>query len=273
MNASTTTLGAPSPPTPLWAAGLLSLILHAALLATLGSVLTSAWRSADFTAFSGSGTPLQAVLAPPAPPAESEPPPAPQAEIATPAPASPPVAPAPAPAAPAAPAPVPPAPAAPPAVAPAPPPPGLTQPGTGQVDAPRRPAPLPTDSGDVAVGPAADPSGFGPVTAARLALQFPVRPGRLPRLARTLTVVYPEAALRERASTQVAALLLLDAKGTVVETVIEPDDPVFAPAVREALASAVFLPAQAADAPVPYWIALEFVFAVDPIKPNPSTPN
>ncbi|MBK9677174.1 MAG: hypothetical protein IPO82_18765 [Betaproteobacteria bacterium] len=250
----------------------MSLILHAALLATLGSVLTSAWRGADFTAFSGSGTPLQAVLAPPAPAAESEPPPAPPVEVATPAPASPPVAPvAPAPAAPT---PVPPAPAAPPAVAPAAaPPPGLTQPGTGQVDAPRRPAPLPTDSGDVAVGPAADLSGFGPVTTTRLALQFPVRPGRLPRLARTLTVVYPEAALRERASTQVAALLLLDAKGTVVETVIEPDDTVFAPAVREALASAVFLPAQAADAPLPYWIALEFVFAVDPVKPNPATAN
>ena len=268
MNASTTTLAAPPPPTPLWAAGLLSLVLHAALLATLGSVLTSAWRGANFTTFSGSGTPLQAVLAPPAPAVESEPPPAPQVEIATPAPASPPVAPAPA-----APPPVPPAPAAPPAVAPAVPPPGLTQPGTSQVDAPRRPAPLPTDSGDIAVGPTADLSGFGPVTAARLALQFPVRPGRLPRLARTLTVVYPESALRERASTQVGALLLLDAKGSVVETVIEPDDPVFAPAVREALGSAVFLPAQAADAPLPYWIALEFVFAVDPVKPNAATPN
>ena len=76
--------------------------------------------------------------------------------------------------------------------------------------------------------------------------------------------------MRERASAQVDALLLLDAKGTVVETVIEPDDPVFAPAVREALATAVFLPAQAADTALPYWIALEFVFAIDPVKREPS---
>ena len=101
----------------------------------------------------------------------------------------------------------------------------------------------------------------------RLAALFPVKPGRLPRLSGTLTVTYPEWALRDRASAHVDALLLLDASGAVVETIVEPDDPIFAPAVREALARAKFLPAHAADTPLPYWIALEFVFAIDPAKP------
>jgi hypothetical protein len=111
-----------------------------------------------------------------------------------------------------------------------------------------------------------DVSKFGLATAARLAAQYPVRPGRLPRLSRTLTVTYPERALRDRTSARVDALLLLDAKGAVLETTIKSDDPVFAPAVSDALATATFVPAQAADMSLPYWIALEFVFAIDPAK-------
>ena len=236
---------------PLWAAAALSVAAHVALLAALGSVVSTAWRNADLAAIPGSGTPLQAWLVPRvAEPTAEPPPPEPPVEVV--------------------PAPTPPAAAqritqAP--VVPTPMPPGLTRPGAGEASVPRPPPPPPADIGDVAVGPTTDLSPFGTATKLRLAALYPVKPGRLPRLSGTLTVTYPEWALRDRASAHVDALLLLDAKGAVVETIVEPDDPIFAPAVREALAKAAFLPAQAADTPLPYWIALEFVFAIDPAKP------
>jgi hypothetical protein len=251
VNVSISTLAERPAPSPLWTAAALSLILHAALLVVLGSILTSAWRSSDVATAPGSGLPLQAVLAPRAADAvPDEPPPEPPVEVAPPAP---------------------PPPVAPPAVPAAPPmPPGLTQPGAGTAGVPRRPPSPPTDVGNIAVGATMNTSGFGPATATRLAQQYPVKPGRLPRLHRALTVNYPEWALRDRTSAHVDALLLLDAKGNVMETMLAPDDPIFGPAVREALAGAVFLPAQAADTTLPYWIALEFVFALEPVK-APST--
>ncbi len=249
VKASTATLDHPLAATPLRAAAALSIALHAVLLATFGSVLTSSWRGDGFAPASGSGPPLQAVLAPPAPAADPAPAP-PQPAVETPPPQ-------------------PPTPVEPPqATQVAPAPPGLTQSGAGPASVPRRPPPPPSAAGDIAVGMTTDISTFGLVAAARLAAQFPVRPGRLPRLARTLTVTYPEQALRDGTDARVGALLLLDAKGAVLETTIEPDDPVFAPVVREALATATFVPAQAADTPLPYWIALEFVFAIDPAKPR-----
>lgn len=245
VKASTATLAHPLAATPLRAAAALSIALHAVLLAAFGSVLTSSWRGDGFAPAPGSGPPLQAVLAPPA----ADP---------APAPPQPPVE---------SPPPQPPTPVEPPqATQLAPASPGLTQPGAGPASVPRRPPAPPAAAGDIAVGMTTDISTFGLVAAARLAAQFPVRPGRLPRLARTLTVTYPEQALRDGTDARVGALLLLDAKGVVLETTIEPDDPIFAPAVREALATATFVPAQAADTPLPYWIALEFVFAIDPMK-------
>jgi hypothetical protein len=254
VNAPTTTLADPPAATPLWAAAALSLALHAALLAALGNVVTSAWRTGESTASPGSGAPLQAVLAPRAADAAiDEPPPEVPADVTPPEPPPPTVI---------------------AAAPPAPPlPPGLTRPGTGNASPPRRPPPPPADVGDIAVGATLDISGFGPSIAARLAQQFPVKPGRLPRLHRTLTVNYPEWALRDRTSAHVDALLLLDAKGNVTETLLEPDDPIFGPAVRDALAGAVFLPAQAADTTLPYWIALEFVFAIEPVRPPPAKAN
>jgi outer membrane biosynthesis protein TonB len=237
---------------PLWAAAALSLATHLALLAALGSVVSTAWRNADLAAIPGSGTPLQAWLVPrTAEPDPEPPPPEPPVEVV----------PVPPPAAAAQP--IPQAPAV-----PTPMPPGLTRPGAGEASVPRPPPPPPADIGDVAVGPTTDLSPFGAATKLRLAALYPVKPGRLPRVSGTLTVTYPEWALRDRASAHVDALLLLDAKGAVVETIVEPDDPIFAPAVREALAKAAFLPAQAADTALPYWIALEFVFAIDPLKPT-----
>jgi outer membrane biosynthesis protein TonB len=233
---------------PLWTAAALSLLAHAALLAAVGSVVTTAWRGDGAVPPSGSGTPLQAWLVPRAP--EPDAPPAPAEPAPEAAPTPPPVAAAP-------PLPVPP---------PTPLPSGLTWPGTSGADAPRPPPPSPADLGDVAVGATTDLAPFGLATKLRLAALYPVKPGRLPRLARPLSVTYPDWALRDRTNAHVDALLLLDAKGAVVETMVAPDDPIFGPAVREALAGAAFVPAQAADTPLPYWIALEFVFTIDPAK-------
>jgi outer membrane biosynthesis protein TonB len=252
VNALTANLDPTSPTArPLWAAAALSLAAHVALLAALGSVVSTAWRNADLAAVPGSGTPLQAWLVPrTAEPDPEPPPPEPPVEV-VPAPPPPPTA-----------QPAPPAPAV-----PTPMPPGLTQPGSGGADAPRPPPQPPADIGDIAVGATTDLAPFGLGTALRLGALHPIKPGRLPRLARPLSVTYPEWALRDRTNAHVDVLLLLDAKGAVVETVVAPDDPIFAPAVREALAGATFVPAQSADTPMPYWIALEFVFTIDPAKP------
>ena len=252
-----TTLHVPLPAAarPLWAAAALSLCAHALLLAVLGSVVTTAWRGGGVDATSGSGVPLQAWLMPRA--SEPEPPPAPPEPVPEVPPPPPPVVAAP-------PVPVPP---------PTPLPSGLTWPGTTGAGAPRPPPPSPADVGDVAVGATTDLAPFGLATKLRLAALYPVKPGRLPRLARPLSVTYPDWALRDRSSAHVDALLLLDASGTVVETIIAPDDPIFAPAVREALAGAAFVPAKAADTPLPYWIALEFVFTIDPAKPAAAKPD
>ena len=249
MTTLATTLGpAPAASRPLWTAAALSLLAHAALLAALGSMVTTAWRSDGAAATPGSGVPLQAWLVPRA--AEPEAPPAPPAPVPEVAPPPPPVVAAP-------PVPLPPA---------TPVPSGLTWPGQSGTDAPRPPPPSPADLGDVAVGATTDLARFGLATKLRLAALYPVKPGRLPRLARPLSVTYPDWALRDRANAHVDALLLLDANGAVVETMVAPDDPIFAPAVREALAGAAFVPAKAADTPLPYWIALEFVFTIDPAK-------
>ncbi len=229
---------------------MLSVAAHVLLLATLGSFVSRAWRVAEFAFAPGSGTPLQAWLVPRAVEPEAGPPPPEPPVEAIPAPAQPPAAKA--------------APATP--VEPAPMPTGLVQPGGGEASAPRRPPPPPANLGNVAVGSMTDLSPFGAATRLRLAALYPVKPGRLPRLKRTLTVVYPDLALRDGSSANVGALLLLDAQGKAMETIVEPDDPIFAPIVREALTDAEFHPAQAADTPLPYWIALEFVFTIDLAK-------
>jgi hypothetical protein len=236
---------------PLWTAAMLSVAAHALLLAALGSIVSSAWRSTEVAFVPGSGAPLQAWLVPRAAEPEAEPPPPEPPVEKVPAPAPPPAA----QTVPLAPAP------------PAPMPPGLTQPAGGEASVPRSPPPPPADLGNIAVGPTSDLSPFGAATKSRLAALYPVKPGRLPRLKRTLTVVYPDWGLRDGSSAHINALLLLDAQGKVAETIVEPDDPIFAPVVREALTEAEFHPAQAADAPMPYWIALEFVFTIDPLKP------
>ena len=60
-------------------------------------------------------------------------------------------------------------------------------------------------------------------------------------------------------------MLVVDADGTVLETTLLPDDPLFGPTVRDALASAKFKAADVEGRPVPYWMILEFVFTMRPV--------
>jgi len=257
VNAPTANLdSSPAARRPLWAAAALSFAAHVALMATLGSVVTTSWRNADLADAPVSRTPLQVSLIAAA--AKSDAKPVPEespVELSSPTPRPPAVQSVPQTAAEPTPVPM-----------PMPMPPGLSRTGVGEAGTPHLPPPPPTDFGDIAVGPTTDLSPFGTATRLRLAALYPVKPGRLPRLSGTLTVTYPDYGLRDHSSARVGALLLLDTKGAVVETIVEPDDTMFAPVVREALSRAVFLPAQAADTPLPYWIALEFVFTIDPAK-------
>jgi hypothetical protein len=68
---ATTSGPAPAASRPLWTATALSLVAHAALLAALGSLVTTAWRSDGAAPVPGSGIPLQAWLVPRAPEPEA----------------------------------------------------------------------------------------------------------------------------------------------------------------------------------------------------------
>lgn len=125
----------------------------------------------------------------------------------------------------------------------------------------------PTPPGDVAVGSAEAAEPLGHTQALRLAQRFPQRIARPPRLKTPLIVPYPVRAARSWREARIAALLIVDSDGRVLETSLSPEDPLFGPTVRDALQSAVFLPAEADGAPVRYWVVLEFVFTMRQLRP------
>ena len=143
-------------------------------------------------------------------------------------------------------------------------------PATGAAT-PTEPLPdaMPDDSpippGDVAIGAAESPAALGTTQALRLAQRFPQKIGLRPRLQNPLVVLYPPRAARAFREARVSALLIIDDDGKVLETTLLPDDPLFGPTVRDALASAKFLAAEAESRPVAYWMVLEFVFTMRPI--------
>jgi outer membrane biosynthesis protein TonB len=124
----------------------------------------------------------------------------------------------------------------------------------------------PTPPGDVAVGAAEAAEPLGHTQALRLAQRFPQRIARPPRLKSPLIVPYPVRAARSWREARIAALLVVDSDGRVLETSLSPEDPLFAPTVRDALQSASFLPAEADGAPVRYWVVLEFVFTMRQLR-------
>jgi hypothetical protein len=112
----------------------------------------------------------------------------------------------------------------------------------------------------IAVGLIEDPGRLGPDYVVRLAQRFPDRAPKPPMLAGTTSVAYPPAALASGTERRVAVLLTLRADGSIAESQLIPDDPLFGPTVLEALKDARFTPAEIEGKPVPYWAIVEFVF-------------
>ncbi len=128
----------------------------------------------------------------------------------------------------------------------------------------------PSPNGRVAVGPVANPERISAATAARLLQRFPTIAARTPRLNGAVITSYPIDAARSHVSTQIAAILTIDAAGRIVnaDTKLVPDNPMFRPAILAALERTNFLPAEAAGKPVEYWAILVFSFDIDSAGSN-----
>ena len=94
--------------------------------------------------------------------------------------------------------------------------------------------------------------------------RYPPRVDKEPRMIGSLIVPYPPAAKQAHASGRIAAVMEIDERGQITSTALVPDQPMFGPAVLEALKEARFTPAEVATHPVPYWTVVEFVFAIAP---------
>ncbi len=124
----------------------------------------------------------------------------------------------------------------------------------------------PIPPGDVAIGAADTPAVLGTTQALRLAQRFPQQVATKPRLKDPLVVPYPARAARAHREARVSALLIIDADGKVLETTLLPEDQLFGPTVRDALAGAKFKAAEVESRPVAHWMILEFVFSMRPVR-------
>ncbi len=120
----------------------------------------------------------------------------------------------------------------------------------------------PAPPGDIAVGVGNNPDALGRTSALRLAQRFPQRISTSARLKAPLVIAYPPRAARAWREARIAALLVVDIDGKILETTLTPEDPLFAPTVRDALDGAVLLPAEVDGVAVRYWVVLEFIFTM-----------
>jgi hypothetical protein len=120
----------------------------------------------------------------------------------------------------------------------------------------------------IAVRMVDDPAKLGPDFVARLAQSFPSPASKAPMLIGVPIVSYPPAALESGTERRVAVLLTLRADGSIAESQLVPEDPLFGPAVLDGLKSARFEPAEIDGNPVPYWTIAEFLFSLS----RPSAP-
>ena len=148
---------------------------------------------------------------------------------------------------------------------------GAAAPTEATPDAVADDAPLPP--GDVAVGPTDTAEPMGHTLALRLAQRFPDRLGKAPQLQSPMMIPYPAQAARARREARIAALLIIDANGKVLETTLTPEDTLFGPTVQSALAGAKFTPAEVEGKPAPYWIVLEFVFTMRALRAQKRPPG
>lgn len=131
-----------------------------------------------------------------------------------------------------------------------------------------------TSEVSIAVGTIDDPAKLGPDFVARLAQRFPARAAKPPMLLGSPIVMYPPAALESGTEGRVAILLTLRADGSIAESQLVHEDPLFGPVVLDALKSAQFAPAEIDGKPVPYWAIVEFVFLLGhPAAPPVTTPG
>ena len=114
----------------------------------------------------------------------------------------------------------------------------------------------------IAVGTLDDPSRLGPVLAGQIARRFPEPVAKLPMLLGSPIVAYPQAALAAGVERRVTALVTLRADGSIEDKQIVGNDPLFGPAVLDALKDVRFAPAEIDGNPVPYWTIVEVVFSI-----------
>jgi TonB family protein len=114
----------------------------------------------------------------------------------------------------------------------------------------------------IAVGTIDDPSRLGSEFVARIAQRFPERAAKPPMLLGSPIVAYPQAAMESGTERRVAALLTLRANGSIEDMQLVREDPLFGPAVLDALKNVQFAPAEIDGNAVPYWAIVEVVFSL-----------
>ena len=149
----------------------------------------------------------------------------------------------------------------------------IAQPEPGAISGAQTPTPEPSTEGvsdtpvppgDVAVGALDSSERIGTGPALRLAQRFPRPASRPPRLRESLVVAYPARAARAHREARIAALLIVDAEGKIIETTLFPNDPLFAATIHDALRDIRLSPAAIESGPVSYWTILEFIFTMRP---------
>ena len=140
---------------------------------------------------------------------------------------------------------------------------GRTRPPTTPIPGggPMRPGPASPEA-SVAVGTIADPGKLGQDYAAQLAQRFPNPVQVVPMLLGAPVVAYPRAALESGIEGRFAAVVMVDDRGKATDTRLVVEDPLFGPAVLDALKRAEFAPAQYDGNPVPYWAIVQFTFSI-----------
>ncbi|HUH91855.1 MAG TPA: energy transducer TonB [Casimicrobiaceae bacterium] len=121
----------------------------------------------------------------------------------------------------------------------------------------------------ITVGTIDDPGKLGGAYAALLMARFPAPVEKLPRLAGTPPIAYPAPALEAGVERRVVAVLTLRADGSIERSELAREDPMFGPAVLDALTQTRFAPAEVAGKGVPYWAIVEFVFLLS--RPPPAS--
>jgi outer membrane biosynthesis protein TonB len=117
--------------------------------------------------------------------------------------------------------------------------------------------------GRVTMGVLKNAKELGDLTAIKLAVRFPTAASSPPVLRGSLSVIYPPEALLASVGMRIAAVVVVNDSGNIVEVTTSPPDPWFGPAIMNAIAGAKFTPARIDGQRVTYWTILDFEFTID----------